>query len=409
MLITPNKRKKILIIRQSEPISINDRKARKWRANLIHEYCSAAHEETILITSTFDHYTKKQRFNRSTFRIIDGNKYYFIKTPGYYKNQSIARLFDHSIFGFKVFFYLIASRKEIKKIFTSFPTIEAAFFSIVFGKINKTPVIVDVRDLWPDLFFDFAKGSVFKTVALRLFFFPYSIVTRLVFSLAEVVTAPTYSYLEWSKEKSFLGTKAKKYRILPMAYPDCSDYDSQFIHELNKRVKGQYMCVFIGTLNQMFDFDPLKDAASINSHVSFIIAGDGDNKKQLETNFSQYNNVHFIGWINQREICTLMQHSHFGLAPYIDINNFSKHVPNKIIEYMSESLIILYSVKGEIDTLLHSCGVRYENGLSLGDSIKKITESPKVLKKKSYNTGLLYKNNFSANKVYKDFVDNFLL
>ena len=104
MLITPNKRKKILIIRQSEPISINDRKARKWRANLIHEYCSAAHEETILITSTFDHYTKKQRFNRSTFRIIDGNKYYFIKTPGYYKNQSIAGYLIILYSGLRYFF-----------------------------------------------------------------------------------------------------------------------------------------------------------------------------------------------------------------------------------------------------------------------------------------------------------------
>jgi len=409
MLTTSNKRKKILIIRQSEPISIDDRKARRWRANLIHGYCSAAYKETILITSTFDHYTKRQRFDRSTLRMIDGNKYYFIKTPGYCKNQSIARLFDHFIFGVKVFFHLIANRKEIKKIFTSFPTIEATFFSIVFGKINKTPVIVDVRDLWPDLFFDFAKGSVFKTIALRLFLFPYSVVTRLVFSLAEVVTAPTHSYLKWSKDKSFLETKVKKYHVLPMAYPDCSDYDSQFMYALNKRAKGQYVCVFIGTLNQMFDFDPLKEAASINSHVLFIIAGDGDNRKQLEINFSQYDNVHFIGWINQREICTLMQHAHFGLAPYIDIDNFSKHVPNKIVEYMSESLIILYSVRGEIDALLHSCGVRYENGLSLGNSIQKITKDPNALKERSCNTKALYKNTFSANKVYKDFVDNFLL
>ena len=109
-----------------------------------------------------------------------------------------------------------------------------------------------------------------------------------------------------------------------------------------------------------------------------------------------------------------MKYSDFALAPYIPIDNFEMHVPNKIIEYLSEGLPIIYSVKGEIELLLKDCGLRYdatasaESNLCFENVIDKILSDNRFLESLSSNARQLFKNEFRAEIVYKNFITSFL-
>jgi len=167
-----------------------------------------------------------------------------LKTPGYRRNISMSRFIDHMVFGFKAGFFIIKERKKIKTIFASHPTVDGAFVSVILGRIFGIKVIVDVRDLWPDLFYDIVGKAPISKLLLKLALFPYTLMTIITFSIARNISAPTGSYLEWAKNKS-LSKKKKTLIKLPFAYPDNKKNNFNIKPKFLNDYKGYKVCVFI--------------------------------------------------------------------------------------------------------------------------------------------------------------------
>lgn len=403
--------KYILIVRQSEPLWIDDEGARLWRGSLIQKYCQSLDFNSVYLTSTFSHYGKKQRFLKTSWLDKEKkNSFLFLKTPGYKSNISMSRFIDHMVFGFKAGIFIIRERKKIKTIFASHPTVDGAYVSVILGRLFGIKVIVDVRDLWPDLFYDIVSKGPISKLLLKLALFPYALMTITTFSIARNISAPTESYLEWAKNKS-LSKKEKTLIKLPFAYPRSKRNNPTIRPKFLNDYKGYKVCVFIGTLNEnMFDFSVITSAVrKFNKKVVFVIAGDGSGRSTLEKHFYDNKNVVFPGWLSKNELSSLMQFSDFALAPYIPIDNFKMHVPNKIIEYLSESLPILYSVSGEMDLLLKNCGLRYDPSYSnkelfFENIVGKILNDNYLLKNMSINAEKIFEDEFEAEVVYKRFI-----
>src|SRR5207248_2634531 len=76
-------------------------------------------------------------------------------------------------------------------------------------------------------------------------------------------------------------------------------------------------------------------------------------------------NVLFPEWIGAAEIWALMRLSAVGLAPYVDVGNFTRNLPNKPAEYFSAGLPVVSSLNaGVLRDLLdrNDCGLVYRNG-----------------------------------------------
>jgi glycosyltransferase involved in cell wall biosynthesis len=398
-------KKYILIIRQSEPLEIDNAKIRLWRASTIHEFCNKTGERAIYLTSTFDHYSKEQRKDKGRV-LINAKEFFLLRTPGYKKNISLARVADSFIFGAKVALYIIRERKKIKSIFCSYPTIESSLVSVFLGRIFKIKTIIDVRDLWPDLFMDVITDNPLKKFTLRLLLTPYFLFKYVIFYFAEYVSAPTESFLQWTYNDN--PSKFRKKNIkLPFAY--IRGKDSIAPKNLT-RFESYKKCVFIGTLSEkMFDFIPLKSAIDrFDKTVVFIIVGKGPAEKFLKSYFKNNSNVIFMGWLDKSEITGVMRYCDFAIAPYTLIENFEKNIPNKIIEYLSEGLPIIYSPKGEIDHLLKDCGIKYnpENsgyGLTFEQSIENLCNNDIMLEEMSYNAQQVF-SELEAEIVYNKFI-----
>jgi len=400
--------KKLLIVKQSEPLFIDNVNTRLWRASMIQKYASKEGMKTTYLTSTFDHYTKKMRFKSTSMVERKFGKYVFLKTPGYSKNISLARIWDSCVFGVKVFLHIFINQKDIDVIFVAFPTVESAFFASLSGKFLGKKVVVDVRDLWPDVIIDSLSPNFISRIIFQVLLLPYYIMARLTFLMADSISAPTQSYLDWAKARS-LGGCSKMLLKLPFGYAACenNEFDPKFEAVYENQIKGRKICMFAGTLNRMWNFEPLMYAAkSLENDVLFLIAGDGSEKERLELEFSSCSNVIFLGWLGKEGLCSLMRLSTFGLAPYLPLNNFNKNVPNKIIEYLSSSLIVVYSLGGEIDSLLDGIGLRYapESPNSLRNVLHDTLNSPSDLSKKSLASQALFQDFFDAKAVYTSFV-----
>src|SRR5205807_498974 len=72
---------------------------------------------------------------------------------------SLARFADHVIWG-RRFERAIAAASAPDIIFCAYPTIEAALTCARYGQKRRVPVVIDLRDMWPDLFAELAPRSL---------------------------------------------------------------------------------------------------------------------------------------------------------------------------------------------------------------------------------------------------------
>ena len=129
------------------------------RTGLLGEYLSNEGYEVLWWTGDFDHYGQHQRgHNNSKLYVNERYSIRYINAKGYSKTKSFARLrYDFSVAqGFKKLSSVEASPHVI---IASMPSVDLAAASVSFGK-NNIPVIVDVRDLHPDIFIESTKNSL---------------------------------------------------------------------------------------------------------------------------------------------------------------------------------------------------------------------------------------------------------
>ena len=143
---------KIWLLQASEPIPIVNKEQRLLRMGIIAEELSKRGHEITWFANTFDHFQKKQLYKKdTTIKVKENYKLELIYAMGYKRNISLSRILNHKIIAKKF-------KKQAKKmekpdlIYASFPTIDYAEEAVKYGKKYNVPVVVDIRDLWPDIF-----------------------------------------------------------------------------------------------------------------------------------------------------------------------------------------------------------------------------------------------------------------
>jgi glycosyltransferase involved in cell wall biosynthesis len=364
-------------------------------------------------TSAFNHHRKE-------FRQINDREVYYSETYrnillfsiGYKKNVSLRRIFDHFQLGF-AFFDAAAKEEKPDVILTGLPTIELCYYSIKYGQKFNIPVVVDIQDLWPDVFLDVLPLWLrpFGEVLLS----PYYFMLKYICRNARALIGLTDGYVSWGLGHS---RRVKSYddQVFPLGYssslPSKKELNvaQDFWRNIGLLNCNKFMVIFIGSLGRQFDLKTVIDAAQIlSSHeIVFVICGDGENRKLYESMSSHLDNVIFPGWIDRAGIHTLLHMANIGLAPYVNSNNFKSNIPNKPIEYLSAGLPILSGIEGAIAELINEndCGYQYEYGSaeSLSAVLIGIMSNLQGLKNKSENAKKLYSDRFDADIVYNSLI-----
>ena len=147
---------RIWLIQRSEPTPHdNDGKQRLMRMGILSNQLSKKGHEVVWWTSTFDHYNRKHRFKEDQ-EVSVNDKYLikYLKGCGYKNNVSLSRIIDNNLVAKR---FKNKAKKALLKpdiILSSIPTAELSLEAVKFGKKNNIPVVLDIRDMWPDVFLD---------------------------------------------------------------------------------------------------------------------------------------------------------------------------------------------------------------------------------------------------------------
>lgn len=107
----------------------------------------------IYITSDFAH-VAKQRF------VCEVENSVQIHVPAYHKNLSINRILSHIIFSYKVFWLMI--KLNPSKVYLEIPNNTLVISGVIYKKIFKCDLVLDIFDMWPESFPNKSNNALFK-------------------------------------------------------------------------------------------------------------------------------------------------------------------------------------------------------------------------------------------------------
>ena len=407
----------VWILQTGEPLNCDGNQLRPMRAiNLSKALVSRGHKVEIISTRFFH---QEKRFRK----IIKNNtmtpiKETLIDSPGYKSNISVRRLFDHHILSFNLLMNLLKRKEKPDIMFVGFPPIEWSLVSICYSFLNSIPIVIDVKDLWPDIFWDKENINLLKKEFIKLLFLPYRIYSILIASLTDFITGPTEliaKYFKCNYQNKILSKLLKSQDPKTFPSPIVPPKDEEWIKfDLVKTDPKECLNIlFIGSLMSVYDFETIKKSIQILNKkkikIKLFIAGRGGSENHIKDIFNHIENVYFIGWINRKEAIEISLNCHLALAPYKNIKNYELNLVNKYIDYMSLGLPILSPLKGFPYELInkYEIGWNYppKKSSTLAHIIMDIIESPNKIKIRSKNAITLFRTNYNFEIVYNQLVN----
>jgi glycosyltransferase involved in cell wall biosynthesis len=304
---------RIWLLKPGEPVWSDGEDVRLHRTGSLAEYLAKDGHDVVWWTSTFYHPRKIHRFSTdTTLTHGDRIRIEMLHSPGYPKNVSLRRLFDHRKLA-QAFRERTRTADRPDLIVTALPTIEFCVESVEYGRRSGVPVVIDVRDLWPDTFVDVLPRAL-RPVA-RQAVRPYVAGARLALRSADGIVAMSQGCLAWGL--NLAGRHGRDTdRVFPLGYrgttPDTGADHPETTDLIRRGVDPtKLICWFIGTFGRMYDIGTIIEGArrcarAGRADVQFVISGEGDQRERWITLARGLDNVVFTGWLESREIHYMM-------------------------------------------------------------------------------------------------------
>lgn len=397
---------KIWLLKTGEPLPVIDESDKLLRMGMLAEVLSNNNHEITWFASTFNHFKKKQCSDKDEVVKVKDNYYLnLIHAISYKKNISVTRIINHQMLAFKLK-YKIKKMEKPDIIYASFPTIEFAYEAVKYGKKNNVPVVVDIRDLWPDIFKHNLKGI------LRYLSIPYvkylDIKAKKVLRNCYAITSISDLMLDWGLEKgSRKKTSLDKSFYIGFKRNNDMISDKVIVPEVDKK---KFNICFFATINNQFNYNIIAELAKLleKDGVDILVCGSGPNLKTFEDLAEGSTNIKFLGWQDKDHLAYVINNSKLGLAPYKNTFDFQMSVSNKFSEYLSYKKPVLLTSTGYMKVLTDKYKVGYasDNVNDIYNFILKIKNDKKMCEEYSKNAFKLYEEKFDANRIYEELANH---
>ncbi len=415
------------VIKAGEPIPFltSESKDRFLRAGLMCLTLAGRGHQVVWWASQFDH-------NRKEFRTVEtdqpipagGNDpdLVFLSSPGYKNNIGFRRLWDHKQIAVR-FRALAPTLERPDVIVAAYPIVDLACAAVDFGQAHHIPVVVDIRDLWPDIIYDWLNRRIgrlgLKSDGLLI---PYERMARRSFRRADSVIAISQGMLDWAGRFG----RPPECRVADRVFYQSKRFvtidgtaRAAEIHSWAERgvdfSQPKTRLVWAGTMTPQSDAATLMVALGriperYRCAIEVIICGTGSLADTIKRMANDCVHVVFADWVGQAALSVLLEESHIGLMCYPDRFDFQASIPNKVADYCAAGLRILTNLTGEIARLTAGTGtlIHYPTGDSsaLAELLVDIAQDPDRYRTDHAPARDIFNRLFDADKVMDDFADH---
>lgn len=290
-----------------------------------------------IITSTFQHWEKKQR-NIEKLQMENINKKYklrFAYEPGYKTNIDVRRIISHKIATRNIKRILYKNHYDL--IYCIIPDNKMAAMVAKYAKKNEIKIIIDVEDLWPEAmqmvlslpsFLDYILFKSFRKNA------------KIAYEIADGIIGTSDEYRDIPETKYGIKTQNKK-----TVYVGCNlkEFDlgiKKFSNEIKKNA-NEFWVMYAGNLGASYDLETLlRASAKMKSslkkkekEIIIKILGGGPKEQELKKLAQQIDaNVDFVGYVSYEKMAAYLSKTD------VTINSFVKSAPQSIVTKIGDYL-----------------------------------------------------------------------
>ena len=251
-------------------------------------------------------------------------------------------MLDQVISFFK--FYNEVSRlnkgKKVDLVFASSSRLFTAFLAYRIAKKTKTPLYLDIRDIFVDTMNDIFKSQILKTIVLPILKF----IERRTFNYANHINLISAGFKEYFQ----------KYKNPTFSFYS-NGIDDEFLFENNVALNnnsesGKKVIVYAGNLGEGQGLHKVVPQAArlLGNKFEFLIIGDGGAKSLLQKEIEKkgINNVILKNPISRIELQKVYRTADYLFLHLNDYPAFRKVLPSKIFELATFKKPILAGVSG---------------------------------------------------------------
>ncbi|RBP04723.1 glycosyltransferase family 4 protein [Rossellomorea aquimaris] len=400
----------IWIVCEGEPLPSDKGEVRLRRMGLLSKILVEEGHEVHWFSSSFHHYKKTQRSEKDEDIVLNKRlNIHLLRSKGYKKNISVSRITHHKRIA-KKFSNRSVNYNLPDIIIATMAPLELSEAAVNFANKNSIPVVIDIRDLWPEIYGELVPEWG-KTLIQPYIKYSKRKLTATLSNSTSLI-AVTQKFLKYG-QSLINNEKSENDKVFYTSYPpmDSTGEKTININWLDSKIsRTDFIVTFMGNFGKQFVLDPIIETAEMlkeYKNIKFVLCGNGENLERIKIDARNLPNVLLPGWIEKREISSLLSLSSVGIAPYRNSINFTHNIPNKFGEYLSFSLPILLGVNGSMAELAneYDCGMLYKDSNDLKDIILKLYDNENLKLAMSQNAKKLYNEKFNSDIVYKEMAD----
>lgn len=369
--------------------------------------------------SDYNHTACKNRYGqRSSLQLAKNYHAELLYSGVRYRNPvSLLRLVDNFLLSRQFAKEGIATQNVPDLIVCSMPTPELAAVSAKISRHHKIPLVLDARDMWPDIIENELSGIKALLAKPIIWLMKRNLrnAATTAVSLVGITKFFRDHLLNYSKR-----TLSANDAVFPLGYnPDLTvlshseemeltTYWQQRDIHIDKRYKFIY---FAGRLNStVFNaIQPVIKAASalqgLHKNIRFVLCGSGSKEDELRQMTASLDNFIMPGEVTTKALALLRKHTFAALLPIERRVDYQNSLSNKMFEYLSAGLPVLSWLDGIPGQTIknHNCGFVYNNADELIEQIIELLTNDTLRADMSRNAKKLFDSEFCGDIVYSKF------
>ena len=388
---------KVWIVKFEEDISL-DEEPFIGRSGMLSKYCAEAGHDVTYVSSLTSYNSGKKRTSTSSIfsrmRSVHNYDYLLIRELTSVRTRKILRVINIYYMSLVLLLYFMVHKNRPQAVVVAHPFPFTGFL-FALAKINiKFKLIVDVRDLWPQIF----KYEEKQTVINKIFTRWIALENKYLLKKADALTSINDEFIKVVKEQNFIKTLSKPNGCFYI----CSNRRPLPVRKLENDVK-KWRLVTFGTLSDttvtgILDFERIIKNTSLNMSVK--VFGQGRHRQRLLDLSSDFEIFDRVGF---EQLASEVSDAHFILNFVSSRIDYDSSLSNKFFDAFALGKPIICRAGTAMANFIE----RYECGIVIENS-KSVEQSLTTISTQRYNHMLekleeVRTKEFKPSKVYSDF------
>ncbi len=271
--------------------------------------------------------------------------------------------------------YLVAERPDV--VVATSPQILVAISGWSVSRLKGTPLVVEIRDLWPDSIV--AVGALPRDSpvirGLRL-------AERFVYRTADLMVSVTHSFVEHLRRNGARRVVVITNGADPELFRPVAD---AAVVRTHYGLGDRFVACFAGTLGMAHGLETVLEAAEMlrdDARFLFWLVGEGARRTELEQEARRrgLENVRFEGQVSREEVPRILATANAALVLLKPDPLFETVLPSKMFEAMAAGRPVILGVGGEARRVLEESGggvpIPAGDATALAEAVRSLASRP---------------------------------